>query len=230
MRRRTAISLLVVMAVLAALMTWATVSLARRAMASGPADANYVAGSLVIPPPKVAAGLPMRPGAVGEPGAGPIVTVLRLRFGALGAVLIADARRAANAAASSAPARPVTAIWTSSLYGQPGHIDPVTGRQAWVMYLGLNASSTLGLQGDVISRLMMGIIGPYAKVGPWPVVAGHRGGTANCTVAWLAQTSVSVCGWTNGHTIGAVASPTRDTSVAELATLMAKMRFDLQHP
>jgi hypothetical protein len=218
------------MAVLAALMTWAAVSLTRRAMASSAAGANYVAGSLVIPPPRVASGLPRRPRAVDEPGAGPIVTALRQRFGVLGAALVADARRAAKAAASGAPARPVTAIWTSSLYGQPGHIDPVTGRQAWVMYLGLDASSTLGLQADVISRLMMGIIGPYAKVGPWPVAAGQRGGTANCTVAWLARASVSVCGWTNGHTIGAVASPTRDTSVAELATLMAKMRFDLQHP
>jgi len=47
-------------------------------------------------------------------------------------------------------------------------------------------------------------------------------------IAWLAQTRVSVCGWANDHTIGALASPTRDTSVAELATLMIKMRFDLR--
>jgi len=47
-------------------------------------------------------------------------------------------------------------------------------------------------------------------------------------IAWLAQTRVSACGWANDHTIGALASPTRDTSVAELATLMIKMRFDLR--
>src|SRR5262249_24559976 len=59
MRTRTAACLLVVMAVLAALLTWATVSIARRAMASSDAAGG---GSLVIPPPKLAAGLPMRPG------------------------------------------------------------------------------------------------------------------------------------------------------------------------
>src|SRR5262249_37003715 len=226
MRTRTAACLLVVMAVSAALLTWATVSIARRAMASEAAGG----GSLVIPPPKLAAGLPMRPGEAGEPGAGPIVTVLRQRFGAVGAALIADARRAARAAANGASPSPVTATWTSGLYGQPGHLDPITLRPAWVMYLGLDASGTLGLQADVIGHLMLGILGPNSKVGPWPVAAGHRGGTANCTVAWLPQTSVAVCGWTNGHTIGALASPTRDTSVTELAALMAKMRFDLQNP
>jgi hypothetical protein len=75
---------------------------------------------------------------------------------------------------------------------------------------------------------MMAILGPYTKLGPWRVAAGHRGGSANCTIAWLAQTRVSLCGWANEHTIGALASPTRDTSVAELATLMIKMRFDLR--
>jgi hypothetical protein len=224
------VCLLVVLALLAALLTWATISLARRAMASSEAAAANFAGSLVIPPPEVAAGLPRRVGAVAEPGAGAIVTVLRQRFGAAGAALIADARRAAEAAASGAPPRPVTAAWTSGLYGQPGHIDPLTGRPAWVMYLGLDASRALGLQADVIGRLMLRILGPYSKVGPWPVAAGHRGGTANCTVASLARTPVAVCGWASGHTIGALASPTRDTSVAELATLMARMRSDLQHP
>jgi hypothetical protein len=218
------------MAALAALITWGTVSLAGRAIASSRPAASGSGGALVIPAPKLAAGLPRRPGPVDEPGAGRIVAVLRQRFGIVGSALIGDARRAAQTAANGAARSPVTAAWTSGLYGQPGHIDPLTLRPAWVMYIGLDASATLGLQQDVIGRLMVGILGPYSKVGPWPVAAGHRGGTANCTVAWLVQTQVSVCGWASGHTIGALASPTRDTSVAELATLMGKMRFDLQHP
>jgi hypothetical protein len=75
---------------------------------------------------------------------------------------------------------------------------------------------------------MMGILGPYAKIGPWRVNAGHRGGAANCTVAWLGQTMVGVCGWATNHTIGVLASPIRATSVAELATLMIRMRYELQ--
>jgi non-ribosomal peptide synthetase component F len=49
-------------------------------------------------------------------------------------------------------------------------------------------------------------------------------------VAWLGQTSVSVCGWATDHTIGALASPVRDTSVRELAAMLTQMRYDLQRP
>ena len=75
---------------------------------------------------------------------------------------------------------------------------------------------------------MMSILGPYAEDRSVAGRAGHRGGAANCTVAWLAQTTVGVCGWASDHTVGAIASPIRDTSVAELATLMVRMRYDLQ--
>lgn len=228
-RTREAVGLLAVMVVLTALLSWVTVSIAGRAITRQEAAAKNAAGSLVIPAPKAAAGLPRRFGAVSEPGAAPIITVLRHRFGAVGAALIANARREAHAGASGEPPSSVTATWTSGLYGQPGHIDPVTYHPAWVMYLGLDASGTLGLRTDVIGRLLLGIHGPYARARPWPVAAGHRGGTASCTIARLARTRVAVCGWATGHTIGALASPARDTSVAELATLMAKMRFDLQH-
>ncbi len=170
---------------------------------------------------------------------------LRHHFGAVAAALIANARRAAAAAAAqgsraagtsqagaaAAPngrAHPVRASWASGLYGQPGHIDPVTGRLAWVMYLGLDANAKLGIPSHVVARLMLGILGADAKVVRWRVAAGQRGGRASCTVAWLAHIRVSVCGWASDHTIGALASPTRDTSVAELATLMIKMRLDLQ--
>ena len=96
------------------------------------------------------------------------------------------------------------------------------------MYLGMDATAKLGVPSVTIGWLMMGILGPYSKNGPWRVRAGHRGGAANCTVARLAQTMVGVCGWATDHTIGAIAAPIRATSVAELATLMVKMRYDLQ--
>ena len=246
-RTRHAVWLVAVMSITAVLLTWATVNLARQGIASSEAAVRISAGPLVSPAPRVAGGLPRRFDSINREGAGPIAAQLRLRLGAVGAGLIADARRAAAAAATAdgssqagtsgagaaaaangVAARPVTAAWISGLYGQPGHIDPITGRPAWVMYLGLDATAKLGIPYEVVGRLMMGILGPYAKVGPWRVPAGHRGGSANCTVAWLAQTQVSVCGWASDHTIGAVASPTRDTSVAELAALMVKMRFDLQ--
>ncbi len=246
-RTRQAVSLLAVMTIVAVLLTWATVNLARQGIASSEAALRISAGPLVSPAPNIAGGLPRRFGSISREGAGPIAAELRLRFSAVGTGLIADARRAVAAAAGadgssqaggsragtaaaagSLAARPVTAAWPSGLYGEPGHIDPVTGRPAWVMYLGLDATAKLGIPYEVVARVMMGILGPYAKVGPWRVPAGHRGGSANCTVAWLAQTQVSVCGWASDHTIGVLASPTRDTGVAALASLMMKMRFDLQ--
>jgi hypothetical protein len=245
-RTRRAVLLLAIMTIAAVLLTWATVSLARRGIASSEAVVKTSAGPLINPAPRIAGGLPRRFSSISQEGAGPIVAALRQRFGAVGAGLIADARMAeaaagtqgagssgssqagVAAAANGATVRPVTAAWPSGLYAQPGHIDPVTGRAAWVMYLGLDATAKIGIPRDVIARLMMGILGRYSKVGPWPVAAGHRGGSANCTVAWLARTQVAVCGWASDHSIGVLASPTRNTNVAELAALMIKMRFDLQ--
>lgn len=233
-RRRTvgtlttlrAASLLTVMTIVAAGLAWATVSLAKRGIASSEAAVRFSAGPLVSPAPKHAGALPRRFGPISQEGAGPIVAELRQRFGAIGAGLIADARRAAAAATQ----RPVTAAPISALYAQPGHVDPVTTRPAWVMYLGLDATAKIGIPAEVVGRLMMGILGPTTQVGPWRVAPGHRGGSANCAPAWLARTEVSVCGWASDHAIGVFASPTRDTSVAELAMLMIKMRFDLQNP
>ena len=246
-RTRQAVALLAVMAIAAVVLTWATVSLGRRGIASSEAAVKTSAGPLVIPAPRHAGGLPRRFGSISREGAVPIVAELRQRFGAVGAGLIAGARRAETAAAgahgavssgssqagmaaqaSGATARPVRASWTSGLYAQPGHVDPVTGRAAWVMYLGFDATAKIGIPHDVVARLMMGILGRNSKIGPWRVAAGHRGGAANCTVAWLAQNEVALCGWASDHAIGILASPTRNTSVAELATLMIKMRFDLQ--
>jgi hypothetical protein len=228
-KTRWAATLLALMLLAAAVLVWATISIAKRGVASSEAAARKTAGPLVIPAPKSVAGLPRRFGTIGEPGAAPIVAELRLRFGAIGAGLVSDAKHAA--AAGKLPGRTaadITAAWTSGLYGQPGHFDPATSRPAWVMYLGVNANADLGSPADNIGRLMMGILGPYARIGPWRIRAGHRGGAANCTVAWLAKTMVGVCGWASDHTIGAIASPIRATTVSELATLMVRMRYDLQ--
>lgn len=229
LKTRWAAALLTLMLAAAAVLVWATVSIAKRGIAGSEAAARRTAGPLVIPAPKLVAGLPRRFGTIGEPGAAPIVADLRQRFGSVGALLVSDAKQAA--AAGRLPGRTaadITAAWTSGLYGQPGHFDPATNRPAWVMYLGVDANADLGSPADNIGRLMMGILGPYARIGPWRVRAGHRGGAANCTVAWLAKTMVGVCGWASDHTLGAIASPVRATTVAELATLMVRMRYDLQ--
>jgi hypothetical protein len=47
-------------------------------------------------------------------------------------------------------------------------------------------------------------------------------------VAIVGRTQVAMCGWATRYTIGALLSPTRDTSVTELAVLMSRMRPDLQ--
>lgn len=239
-RARWAVPLLAGMTLVAVLLTWTTIAIATRGVAARQAAGKMTAGPLVIPAPRLAGNLPRRFGPITDPAAEAIVSQFRQRFGVVGAGLLASAKHAAaqpgtgtagttgTTGSSGATRRQVTAAWTSGLYGEPGHIDPTTDRPAWVMYLGLDASAKLGIPSATITRLMTGILGPYAMVGPWRVMPGHRGGSANCTVAWLGQTEVDVCGWATDHTIGAVASPARDTSVGELATMMIKMRFDLQ--
>ena len=223
-----ALTLLIVITAAAVALTWATVSIAERGVAASRAAARRSAGPLVIPAPKTAGGLPLRVGSTTEPGDAAIITELRERFGGVGYRLVLAAKKSAEASGDAAVAAKITAAWTSGLYGQPGHVDPATGKPAWVMYLGLDATAEFGSPADSVGQLMMGILGPSAKIGPWRVNAGHRGVAANCTVAWLGQTMVSVCGWATSHTIGALASPVRDTSVAELATLMISMRYELQ--
>jgi hypothetical protein len=230
-KTRWAAALLALMLVAATVLVWATVSIAKRGIASSEAAARRTAGPLVIPAPKLVAGLPRRFGTIGEPGAAPIVAALRQRFGSIGAGLVSGAKQAATAGQlPGRTAADISAAWTSGLYGEPGHFDPATSRPAWVMYLGLDANADLGSPADNIGRLMMGILGPYARIGPWRVRAGHRGGDANCTIAWLGKTMVGVCGWASDHTIGVIASPVRATTVSGLATLMVRMRYDLQRP
>ena len=106
------------------------------------------------------------------------MTEFRQRFGVVGAGLVADARRAAGAAASGAgPGKEITAAWTSGLYGEPGHIDPLTGRPSWIMYLGLGTGRSLGAPATTMAALMSRLLGPDSQIGYWKVRHGARGGS-----------------------------------------------------
>jgi hypothetical protein len=229
-RAGLAVPFLALMAAAAIVLAWATVQVAERGVTATRQAAMTVGGPLVRPAPRDAGGFPRRFGVITDPAAKSIVSEFRHRFGVVAAGLVADARRAADPAGTAQPARQITGAWTSGLYGEPGHLDPSTYRPSWVMYVGMDATGALGRPAEIVTRLMTGLLGPYAVVGPWRVTAGHRGGSANCTVAWLSQTSVSICGWATDHTIGALVSPVRDTSVRELAAMLTQMRFDLQSP
>jgi hypothetical protein len=220
-----AIPLLAVMTAAAVFLGWATVHVARTGIAITQAAVRVTGGPLVVPAPRTAGTLPLRFGKSIDPASAPIAAEVHQRFAAVGAQLIAAAERAGGAGTAG---RKITAIMPSGLYGQPGHLDPMTNRPAWISYVGFDASGRLGQPGATVTSLMMGILGKWSKIGPWPVPAGHRGGAANCTVAWLARTSVAVCGWATDRTMGVIASPVRDTSVSELAMLLLKMRYDLQ--
>ena len=244
-----AVPLLAVMTAAAVFLGWAAVHVARSGIAATQAVARVSGGPLVVPAPRTAGNLPLRLGKSIDPASAPIAAAVHLRFAAVGSRLIAAAERAGGAAAGSAAAgngtagggaagagsagagsagRKITAIMPSGLYGEPGHLDPVTNRPAWIVYVGLDATGRLGQPGATVSSLMMGILGKWSKVGPWPVPAGHRGGAANCAIAWLARTSVAVCGWATDRTMGVIASPVRDTDVRELGTLLLRIRYDLQ--
>jgi hypothetical protein len=225
-----AVPLLGVMTATAVFLGLATYHISERAVTASQLAARRVGGPLVIPAPRIAGGFPRRFGAISDPAVLAIVREFRQRFEATGTDLVAGARTAPGppAPGSATSARDIRTSRTSGLYGEPGHLDPATFRSSWVMYFGLDTTGLLGHPSVTIIRLMKGLLGPGAKVGPWPVASGHRGGSANCTVAWLGQTSVSVCGWATDHTVGALVSPVRDTAVRELAVLMVKMRYDLQ--
>ena len=216
-----AIPVIALMTAAAVLLTWATASLAQSGIAASNAASAISGGRLVSPAPRSAGGLPLRVGTTQDPADQAIITRLEHRFSVVSSRLLAGALRGTSARATSA-------VRPSGIYGEPGHLDPVSSRPSWIKYLGLQSPARFGQPSNTISTLMMGILGNYSKIGPWPVAAGHRGGQANCTVAWLAGTEVSVCGWATARTIGIVASPARDTSVGALATLLIKMRYGLQ--
>jgi len=120
------------------------------------------------------------------------------------------------------------ASYPAALYNEPGRIDLVTGSPAWLMYLGFNEHLSLPDPAATVSALMASVAGPHGNVRPWQVIPGPAGGIAKCVVAIVARTQVAICGWATSDTIGAVLSPTRDTTVSELAVLVSRMRPDLQ--
>ena len=203
-----AIVALTAMTLLALVLLGATVTLAMHGLGSDAAeDAPAPAGQLVQPAPAVAGGLPQHYAAEHNPVTQAIIAHFRQRFG----VVFAD------------PAAEV-----AGLYSQPGRVDVVTGLPAWVMYLGVNVSTSPGDLPAAVTGMMTSLDGPAAHVLPWRVAAGPAGGIAECVVTVIAKTQMSICGWATDSAIGALASPTRDTSIRELEVLMSQMRLDLQ--
>jgi hypothetical protein len=204
---RKALALLAAMALACGVLTWATVSMASAALKGG--AGRPASGRLVNPAPLLAGLLPLRHGPVRQQSTRALIAEFSRRFDA--------------ATSGQAGVRP------HGLYGEPGHVDAVTGGTAWIMYLGLDAAHLVGTPAVTVSHLMTGLLGPFKSGSPSPVVPGARGGQAQCTVAVMDLTQVAICGWAAGRTTGALMSPIRDTSVGELAMLMRAMRLNLEH-
>jgi hypothetical protein len=203
---RKAVALLAAMALACGVLAWATVSMASAALKGGNRPA---AGRLVNPAPLVAGLLPLRQGPVRQQSTRALIAEFGRRFDAV--------------TGGQAGVRP------HGLYGEPGHIDAVTGSTAWIMYLGLDAAHRIRTPSLAVSHLMTGLLGPFKSGSLTPVAPGARGGQAQCTVAVMDLTQVAICGWVAGRTTGALMSPLRDTSLGELAVLMRAMRLNLEH-
>jgi hypothetical protein len=203
---RKAVALLAAMALACGVLAWATVSMASAALKGGNRPA---AGRLVNPAPLVAGLLPLRQGPVRQQSTRALIAEFGRRFDAV--------------TGGQAGVRP------HGLYGEPGHIDAVTGSTAWIMYLGLDAAHRIRTPSLAVSHLMTGLLGPFKSGSLAPVAPGARGGQAQCTVAVMDLTQVAICGWVAGRTTGALMSPLRDTSLGELAVLMRAMRLNLEH-
>ena len=123
-RARRAVPLLIAATAAAVFLAWATLSLVSTGFATTAAAASHRGGPLVAPAPGTAGNLPLRIGASIDPASRPIAARVHQRFAAVGARLIAAAERAGSGSAG----RKITAITPSGLYGEPGHLDPVTSR------------------------------------------------------------------------------------------------------
>ncbi len=194
--------------IVAAVLAWTTVTLAQTTLTAKPPN-QQPAGPLADPVPALAGTLPLRPGRIPQKSIRNLVATFRQRFDGM---------------AAGVP----DAVHPGGLYGEPGTIDPATGRTAWIMYLGLGSTRKLGVPAATVNRLMQRMLGSATTVGPWPVRSGARGGRSECTVAVMGSTKVAVCGWATERTTGALMSPVRDTPASELAVLMVQMRYELQ--
>jgi hypothetical protein len=207
MTRKGARVILACLALLAGGLIWGTVSLAIHGLSAAKASAAHSPTSLIMPAPERAAGLPRHYRLSDDRSDLLAIAQFRQRFARL-------------------QGRPVTA-YPAALYGEPGRIDLASGSPGWVMYLGYNARLSLGDPAATMTRLMASLAGP-TPARSWPVPAGIQGGSARCMVAVIGPMRMSVCGWATDQTIAALMSPTRDTSVTELATLMQLMRANLE--
>jgi hypothetical protein len=164
-------------------------------------------GSLLVPAPALADGLPARQQPVTNTGMRKLIAEFSRRFAAV---------------AGGASGQP------DALYREPGTIDLATNEPGWVMYQGRNSATNLGAPGVTTRRVAAGLAGSSGPGSSWPVAQVGVGGSARCSIAHFAGASVSLCVWATDDTIGALMSPTADTRANELARLMAAMRIDLQ--
>ncbi len=172
------------------------------------APASARPGSLIRPAPAVAGGLPRRYRTITNPSILQVIATARQRFAAL-----------LPGAAGPHPA---------ALYGEPGRADPVTGTTAWVLYLGYNLPARSPAQPAATAVRLLDGIGGSSRLNSWRVDPGPGGGAARCAVAVLSRTQVALCGWATARATAILVTPTRDTSVSELAAFLVAMRADLQ--
>ena len=123
--------------------------------------------------------------------------------------------------------------YTAAVYDEPGRTDPATKAPVRLVFLGVNAASSLGDPSTNLSNYMAGIaagITGHGALGrPAQVPAGPGGGSAECAEATAASGKATICVWATDQTIGTLAVASRDASISELAGIMRRMRPDLEH-
>jgi hypothetical protein len=206
MTARRAGVILAGLALIAIALGVATAGLAIRGLAAAGAGGT-VSPTLIMPAPERAAGLPRHYRLTTDQSALLAIAQFRQRFAVI---------RGGSAA-----------TYPQALYGEPGRIDLASGSAGWVMYLGYDAQASLGGPAATTARLMADLAGT-ASARSWQVPAGIQDENARCMIAVIGLMRMSVCGWATERTIAAFMSPTRDTSVTELAALMLAMRPDLR--
>jgi hypothetical protein len=205
-RRRVALPLLALLVVASLALTGAIVGLANLGLsAATPSPAGT--SELAVPAPALAGGLPRHYRPVTDTGTQALISEFARRFTAV----------------TGSAGRP------AALYREPGTIDLATDQPGWVMYLGFNATGSLGAPRATVARVIANLTGDSAPGSSWVAAAGPRGGSARCAIAPFGKITVSLCAWATERTIGALMSPMADTRGNELANvLMPQMRLDLQ--
>lgn len=205
LRRWVAVTVLALLVVVGLTLTSVIVGLVRAEL-NAASGATAASSPLVVPAPAMAGGLPRRYLPVRDPQARQLIAEFIRRF---------------TTVAGSDTGSP------AALYREPGTID-MANQLGWVMYLGHNSAANLGTPNDTIGRVMAALTATSVPETSWPAAPGLRGGSAQCALTLFGTTTVTLCAWATGHTMGALMSPTADTKRNELAVLMPLMRLDLQ--